>query len=334
MRHGKTPIEAVLLGTAGAFPSREKHLPSTIVRTRDITILVDAGEGAQYRLREAGYSGHEIDLILITHIHGDHVFGIPGLLQGLSLTGRTRPLAILGPPGTAEYIKDVFRHTRFAPLYPVKIYELSPYGSIVAGKRTIISWVEACHTVDSRAYRISYIKPPSLNPILLEKHGLKGAIISTLLERGEYRGVTLRQVAKAPAKEYSITLTGDTAPCARIAELAYGTDILVHDSTYDSSLRDRAHEQGHSTALDAAQTASAAEARLLVLVHTSARYHDPETDGLPGLVYEAQKIHPSTILGHDLMRLQVKPSWGRSLGYVGLESLGLGTRQEEGENEL
>jgi len=269
------------------------------------SILIDAGEGTQLQLSKAGISINRIDAILITHKHGDHVFGLPGLLENMSLTGRTKPLLLIGPRGLDEFLLNSFRSTYFSPRYPLYYLRVESFGSTRIGK-LIVEWYPVCHTVEAYGYKIIYRKRPKLSKKKLVEKGLyNNPLTRMLLEKGEieYKGetITLNQVMLEPAQEYCIAYTGDTAPCTWVLESVSGCNLLFREATFASDHRQEAWEYGHSTAGDAAVIAREAGVGKLVLYHYSTRYRD----NYNVLLAEARKIFPGTELGADLAEYTV-----------------------------
>ncbi|MCE4606547.1 MAG: ribonuclease Z [Desulfurococcales archaeon] len=264
------------------------------------SVLIDAGEGTQLQLNRAGISINKINIILITHMHGDHIFGLPGLLENMSLTGRTRELLIIGPHGIGGYITESFKATYFYPRYSLYYAEINGWGSYKYGSITI-EWFPVCHTIETYGYRVTYYKRPRLSKEKLEQTGLlNNPLTSKLLDKGEVkvdnRTIKIEDVIAEPARKYCIAYTGDTAPCARIIEEVKGCDILFHEATFASDHRYEAWEYGHSTAMDAALVAREAGVGRLVLYHYSTRYREDYSI----LEKEALSIFPYTDLGVDL----------------------------------
>ncbi|MCE4615095.1 MAG: ribonuclease Z [Desulfurococcales archaeon] len=264
------------------------------------SILIDAGEGTQLQLNKANISINRINIILITHMHGDHIFGLPGLLENMSLTGRTKDLLIIGPSGLVDYIAESFKATYFYPRYRLYYGEISGWGSYKYGSITI-EWFPVCHTIETYGYKLIYHKRPRLSKEKLGQVGLLNSpLTSKLLQEGEVvvsgRKVRLEDVLAEPAKKYCLAYTGDTAPCARIIEEVKGCDILFHEATFASDHRYEAWEYGHSTAMDAAIIAEEAGVGKLVLYHNSTRYKENYNI----LEEEARDIFPNAELGVDL----------------------------------
>ncbi len=303
-------VEILFLGTSAGTPTASRGLPSILVTDwNGFSILLDAGEGVQYRLRETGVHPTRIDAILVTHAHGDHINGLPGLLQTMYMLDRSRPLLIAGPPSVIEFVKDVLDVESYDFGFTLHLAPLPPEGDATLASRggdsLSLQWAPACHTVDSRAYRLEWRLRPRLDPQKIRLLLGEGPAVRELIERGSTarsgRVVRLEDVVSEPPRRLAITYTGDTSePCPPVERLASGSRILIHDSTFDRSLEREAVRRGHSSARLAAEAAARARAHLLVLTHISARYEGREARKL---LEEARVVFPRVILAWDGLRL-------------------------------
>jgi ribonuclease Z len=301
-------LGVVFLGSSAAVPTRSRGLPGIAVVYRGSVVLLDCGEGTQARLMEAGISPLRLAAVLITHLHGDHVFGLPGLLQSMSMLGRRHVLLVAGPPGLYGFLREAARYTGWLPPYPLYVIELEPWEKLVLpnGFEAIAFPVDHGARV---AYGYRLVEPPRKPKINLEKAarlGLRPGPLFSKLQRGEPVVVDGRLIRPEDVVEeqprVTIVYTGDTRPTRTVVEAAKGATVLIHDSTFTSDMAEEAHEQGHSTALDAARAAAEAGAEMLVLYHISARYDDPEP-----LLAEARRIHPRVVVAEDLAKLVLRP---------------------------
>ena len=299
----------VFIGTGAAVPTRERGLPCIAVCRRGRCILLDAGEGSQRSLTVYGVSPLRIDAVFITHLHGDHVFGLPGLLQSMGMAGRSRPLLVAGPPGLRGFLEAAAKATWWTPPFPLVVEELGPGARVeVPQAGLVVEAFEADHTVPALGYRVE--EAPGEPRIDIEAARRLGVARPELLRRlrsGESvyseklgRMVEPGEVLRRP-RSLAVVYTGDTRPSRRVVDAARGADVLIHDSTFASDMEGEAWEQGHSTARDAALAAEEAGARLLVLFHISARYRSPER-----LLDEARRIHPETVAAVDGARLPLR----------------------------
>lgn len=266
-------------------------------------LLIDCGEGTQRQLmRSVGLS--RIDRIFITHLHGDHYLGLPGLFKTLSLMGREEPLEVFGPPG----LEDVFHIAqrlfgRF--LFPLLVHEVGP-GPIYAGDGYAMWAARTDHGLPSLAWSlVEEARPGRFHPENAVALGVTPGPDFRRLQLGETitlpSGAQIRpeDVMDARRSGRKILVTGDTRPTEPVVEAAAGATVLVHDATFTDEEQARATETRHSTAREAAEVARQAGVGLLVLTHLSSR-HSPRA-----LTEEARATFPRTLLPQDLDHLVV-----------------------------
>lgn len=265
------------LGTSAAIPTTERGLAATAIQRGSRTLLIDCGEGTQRQLRRSAVGLVEVDGICFTHFHGDHYLGVIGLLKSYDLLGRRKPLQVWGPAGVTE----VF--TMIAPVigplgFELLIEEAHPGRPVrLAGDDLQITPFATQHAVPSLGYRLAEPSRPGVFDVAAAQAlGLAPGPGYAALQQGRsisVNGRTIRPVdVVGPARPgRSVALTGDTEPCQATVEAAAGVDLLVHESTFVASERDRARATRHSCADEAARVASAAGARLLALTHLSQR---------------------------------------------------------------
>jgi len=250
----------LILGSSSGTPYLGESMPSILLAFRGWYILLDAGEGVQLELLSRGIGPSRITSIHVTHMHGDHVFGLPGLLQSMGMSSRTRELVVQGPSSLREYLEMVFRVTGFTPPYTISYkgcQESIEFAELNAAIR--IECFRVCHEAESYGYAVTGIK---------RKRGV--------LER-----------------VFKVSYTGDTRPCDDYLPYITESDVLIHDATFASSMKDEAWRFGHSTAKDAAIVAQRTHSKLLVLFHRSSRFKGKESI----LLTEARSIHSNTVLG-------------------------------------
>ncbi len=302
-------LRIVFLGTGAAVPSRDRSLPSIALQVDGSILLFDAGEGAQHRMVEAGLSPVRVEAVFITHLHGDHVFGLPGLLQTMAMMGRRSPLRIYGPPGLEGFVRAAVELSSRNPHNPGFRVELVLGDRLRHESRgyTVESFpVE--HSPGSMGYVFrEHDKPGRVDLARLRGLGLEPGPYLRLLKEGRPARVGGRLVRPedvlGPARRGRVVVyTGDTLPSRRVVEAARGADVLIHDATFTHDLAEEAHEKGHATAREAAEVAAEAGVSMLVLTHISARYRDA------GPLYrEACSVFPFTLVAYDHMVLAIKP---------------------------
>ena len=285
-------MRIVFLGTSSGTPSRERNVSSVSLLLDDGSLLLfDCGEGTQHRLQVAPVKSGAIDAIFLSHLHGDHVYGLPGLLATLGMNGRTRPIDIVGPEGTREYVEAVLRTSHHNPIFGVRVSS-PPY----RGDGYTVTAALLEHSVPCLGYLFCEDDHPGRFDVEKAKAlGYEpGPVYAELVRANDAR------VLGPPRPGRRIAYCTDTRPCAASVALARGADVLIHESTYGSELAAEAHERYHSTAVDAATVARNAAVRRLLLTHFSVRYGD-----VAALVEEARGVFANTEAASDLMEVEV-----------------------------
>jgi len=269
--------------------------------------MFDCGENTQRQMMGAKVSFHKKLKVFLTHLHGDHVLGLPGVLQTMALMDRKEPVAVYGPPGIKDFLVCTKETLNFGLTFPVEINEILGEGTILDEENYTLTAAKSNHAVDSYAYAfVEKPRPGKFYPKKAQALGvIKGELWSKLQSGKEITlpdGKTVKpgDVMGPPRKGRKIVYTGDTRPFDGFAKFAQGADLVIHESTFDDSLAEKAAVDGHSTPSQAAQEAKAANAKQLVLTHISARYPDA---GL--LLEQAKKIFSNTLLAEDFMELEL-----------------------------
>ncbi|GIP19932.1 MULTISPECIES: ribonuclease Z [Paenibacillus] len=302
-------MELYFLGTNAGVPSLQRNVTSVALRMleeRRTLWLFDCGEGTQHQVLRSPLKLSKLEKIFITHLHGDHLFGLPGLLSSRSYQGGDSPLVLYGPKGLEQYVRMSLGISESHINYDLIIKEHA--GGLICEDETFrVESALLDHRIDSYGYRITELdRPGKLDFEALAKLGVKPGPLYGKLKKGESieteaGTVHADQVLGKPKKGRIITILGDTRPCAAAVELARGADLLVHEATFLHELAETAHNYHHSTALQAAETAVEAGAKELILTHFSSRYKDE--DQLRPLLEEASSIFPNTRLAkeHELV---------------------------------
>ena len=300
-------MEIVFLGTGATLPSRVRNVSSTAVILEGGVLLFDCGEGTQRQLILSGVSFMKVNWIVLSHFHGDHVLGIPGLLQSMSLSGRRDELVFHGPEGTAAFIKHMIKGGLIPQSFPISAVEMKGGESRQMGEYKL-SCVNATHNTMTLSFRLDgKPRPGRFYPKKAMKLGVKPGPLFGILQKNrqvkvEGRIVRPSEVMGKPRPGPSIGYAIDTRPNRDISSLMKGVDVLIFDSTFSGELKKRAVETGHSTCIEAATIAQRARVGRLYLDHISARYEDTSP-----LLSEARKKFPRSYVAKDFMRYVVKP---------------------------
>jgi ribonuclease Z len=300
-------MQVIFLGTAGSIPTTQRALPAVAIKRKNELILFDCGEGAQRQMIRAKVGFHKKTKVFITHMHGDHVLGLPGLMQTMSLLDRQRELEVYGPTGIRAFIEAIKQTVQFALTFPIQVKEIIAEGVVCEEKEYTVQAVWANHVVPSLAYAlIEKPRPGRFNKEKAEKLGIPEGPLWSKLQHGENvrlsngRIVKPENVLGKPRLGRKVVYTGDTRPSKALAQLAECADLLIHEATFDDELAERAKEDGHSTPKDAAKTAKKAEVKRLVLTHISARYKAPDI-----LLEQARKTFKNVDVAEDFMRIEL-----------------------------
>jgi ribonuclease Z len=296
----------VFLGTGGSMPTKERALPSIGIRFAGELIIFDCGESTQRQLLSSGLGLPKDINLFITHLHADHFLGIPGLLFTLGMLGRESPLTIHGPQGLKEVVGMLLEACRVELPFEVYVNEISG-GLVYRGRGFVVEAMAVDHSVEAYAYRLKENdRPGKMNVEYLESIGLERGPKWGLLQRGipiEHKGQIIDpKDAVGPSRPgRAVVYTGDTRPTENVVNFSRNADILIHDATFRSDLADKAAEDGHSTARQAAEIALKANVRDLYLFHISPRYQDD----VDTLLWEARQVFQRSHLPRDLERVEV-----------------------------
>lgn len=303
------PLKVTILGSASAKPTVNTHPSAQIVNANEQYFLVDAGEGVQQQMFRNGINPLKLRAVFISHLHGDHVYGLFPLLSTLGLYGRQTPLTVYAPHPFGEILECHRRYFDQHVPYEVIWHEVdTTKHELLFESRSLGVWsIPLRHSLPAAGYLFRE-KMPELNvdKFKIERYGLSIAQIvaakrgeDITLESGEVlSNETLTYLPYEPA---SYAYCSDTNYSARIAEIVRGVTTLYHEATYADSEKAVAKERGHSTASQAAKTALKAEAKELLIGHFSSRYKDPTI-----LLDEARKIFPATQIAEEGKSFEIK----------------------------
>ena len=301
-------FELTLLGTNGAVPSPRRHASGQFLRTETEDFLIDCSEGTQIRLLEAGHGLGRCRHILISHLHGDHYFGLPGLITSLSLNRRPHPLTIHSPPGLRDRLAPLLELDKHRPPYPLEFREHSPT------QRELIFTTRDCevytfplrHRIPTNGYLIAEKeRPRNILPEAIERYGIDYRLIPGIkngedLTLADGTVIPSTSITSSPAPRRQMAYCSDTIYFPELADYVRGVDLLYMESTFLHDRAEEARRKQHATAHEAALVAGAAGAGVVVLGHCSSSYAEVEP-----FEEEAQKTFPNAHAGRDLWRYSV-----------------------------
>lgn len=308
-------MELTFLGTGSAMPTRQRNVAAIAMRLpgRGGLWLFDCGEGTQHRLLATSLRPPQIRRVFVTHLHGDHVYGLPGLLTTLGMLGMERPVELHGPSGLADLVETTLRVSQSQCTFPMAVHELAP-GLVVRDRDLTVTCGELAHGVPSFGFRIEEApRPGRLDAARAAALGVPDGPLLGILKAGGTVGLPGgRRIDGAalcgpPVPGRVLAVCGDSAPCEAAVELARDADLLVHEATFGEARREMAAARGHSTAAQAAEVARRAGVRRLVLTHFSARYQEGGAETVADLLAEARAVFPGTDAAHDLLTVAVPP---------------------------
>jgi ribonuclease Z len=302
-----TQLRILFLGTGGSWPTVKRNVSSIAVKRGSEVILFDCGEGTQRQFQQSNLSYMQVSKIFITHFHGDHFLGLPGLIQTMQLNDRDKPLHLYGPKGMEELINQLLTLGYFRPSYRIIAHEISDGAEIEFDEYSVTA-LKVNHNVPAFAYRLNeFQRAGKFNKPKALKMGIPEGPLFSKLQKGQT--ITLPNGEKvAPdmilgpsRKGRTIVISGDTKPCEQMIGFSEDADILIHEGTFDSKLQDIAKEYGHTTAAQAAEIAKKAKVEKLYLVHISPRYLDFHV-----LEDEARSVFPHSYVPKDFQEVEVK----------------------------
>lgn len=299
-------MQLTFLGTSAGVPTRTRNVTAILLHllhpTQPGLWLFDCGEGTQHQLLETSFQPGKIERIFITHLHGDHLFGLPGLLCSRSMAGNMLPLTIYGPKGIREFVDMALRLSGSWTDYPMEIVEITAGDVVDDGLRKVTAY-PLNHPVECYGYRIEeHDKPGALDAKALIKAGVKPGPLFQQLKAGQC--VTLEDGRVIDGNDYlaaatpgkTLAIFGDTAPCDAARLLASGVDMMVHETTLETAMEEKANSRGHSSTRQAAELAKHAGVGRLVITHVSSRY---DAEGCRRMLAECQSIFPASEMADD-----------------------------------
>ncbi|MBI4361985.1 MAG: ribonuclease Z [Euryarchaeota archaeon] len=300
-------LKVTFLGTSGATPSPNRNPSAVLVSREGELLLFDCGEGTQQQMMRAKTGMRALTTLFITHFHGDHFLGIPGLVQTLSFHGRTEPLEIIGPRGIEKLVETLVTLGGFRGTFPVTGREMQPEEALRRDGYLVRAFKTEHSTRSLGVALEENPRPGRFNkPRALELGVPEGPLFGRL-QRGQPvtlpGGPTVKpeEVVGPPRPGRKVVYTGDTRPCESVVEASRGADLLIHDGTLASDEAEWAREAKHSTASEAAEVAKRAGVRQLILTHLSTRYTEDPTP----LLREAKAVFENSCIAEELMALEI-----------------------------
>lgn len=300
------------LGTSAGTITTERNVSASLLQltARSNRLwLFDCGEGTQHQMLKAKISLSKLEKIFITHLHGDHIFGLPGLLASRSLNQHAMPLTIYGPKGIRQFIEMTLNISCSMMTYPLQIVEIEQATTLYKDEQVTIYCDELAHRVQCFGYRIEEAeRTPKLDIVKLQTENIPVGSLYGELKKGKI--ITMPDGKILDGKNYwlgkkpgfKIAILGDTTPCDASIRLASEVDLLVHEATFKHELQEKAQLVGHSTTVDAANIAKICQVKRLIIMHISTRYGLSDNESL---LAECRQIFPHTDIAYDLFQVNL-----------------------------
>jgi ribonuclease Z len=296
-------MEIVFLGTSCMVPTKERNHQGIFISHKEEGILADCGEGIQRQFRIADIKPTKITAILISHWHGDHVLGLPGLLQTMNASGYEKKLKIFGPRGTKEKFEFMFKAFSFSLAFEYEIKEIEEKETTDLKDLQIIA-APLEHGIPCLGYALQEKEKRRIRLPFVKKLGIpEGPLLGKLQDNKEvvWKGQTITpEDATYVMKGKKISIILDTTPCNAAVLLAKDSDLLISEAVYVQDLLHKSEEYKHMTARQAAELASKSGSKKLILTHFSQRYKTSEQ-----LVEEAKDIFNNVIGAHDFLKIKI-----------------------------
>lgn len=299
-------MRVTFLGTGASWPTRRRGMSAVAIKRGSEVLLFDCGEGTQRQIQHSELSYQQISRIFLTHYHGDHCYGVPGLLKTMALNEREKPLSLHGPKGLRKMVDAWRQMGGWTRNFPIDVQELEA-GDVVDCDGFTVECHQGDHSVHNLAFALQepdrpgkFDKPGAL------KLGVPEGRMFGLLQKGQAvtlddgTEITPDMVLGQPRPGRRVVFSGDTQPCAGILQAAAGADLFICEASFTKDLIARAREVKHMCAFEAASIAKDAKVRRLVLTHISPRYKEPDE-----VLEEAKEIFDATEVAEDLWSVDV-----------------------------
>ncbi|WP_335872683.1 ribonuclease Z [Bacillus sp. 2205SS5-2] len=304
-------MELLFLGTGAGVPAKLRNVSSValkLLQERGVVWLFDCGEATQHQILHTRLKPRRIEKIFITHLHGDHIYGLPGLLGSRSFQGGEGKLTVYGPKGLKEFISVALSISKTHLKYPLEVIEIEEE-MVFEDEDFLVTAKKLDHAIETYGYRIE--EKERKGPLLVDKLKKSGFMPGPYYrELKEGKTVILEDGAILEGKDFLgesqkgriVSILGDTRPCLAAVELTMDADVLVHEATFADGNEEMAWEYYHSTVSQAIHTASQANARKLILTHISSRYTEVDAQQLES---DAKTLFENTVLAQDFLEVEI-----------------------------
>ncbi len=302
-----TDLKIIFLGTSGAIPTKDRNLSSLVIWRGDELLLFDAGEGMQRNFIRARLPMNKKMKIFISHIHGDHCIGLLGLLQTLSINGRTLPIEIYGDLKISEFVKTNLDIINFYLNFGIVLNIIREEGLVTSQPEYKITCCKGNHSIINYSFCLEeFDRPGIFNIDRVRKYNIPEGELFSKLQKGQDivindKIIRSKTIVGPPRRGRKIGISGDTRPTKELQHFFNKCDILIFDSTFGDKERLKAKETFHSTSIEAAVLAKNAKVKKLILTHFSARYQDVSC-----LVAEAKGKFNNVESAEDLKIIEVR----------------------------
>lgn len=306
-------MEITFLGTSSGVPTRVRNVSSVALRLpqRAEAWLFDCGEGTQHQLLRSDIRSSQISRIFITHMHGDHIFGLMGLIASIGLAGNAQPIHIYGPAGLGDYLRACEKYSEMRIGDRLRVHQVKP-GIIFEDTEFLVRCLPLKHRVTAFGYRVEEKdRAGRFNVEKAQKMGISPGKIYGELKKGKVvtledgRIINGAELCGEPEIGRKMVYCTDTVFCDTAVELSQGADVLIHEATFAHRDAEMAFERLHSTSTMAAQVALLAQVKQLIMTHFSPRYMPGNDITLNDLLTEAQAIFPNTIMAKDFLSYEI-----------------------------
>lgn len=296
------------------MPTRSRNVSAVALRLpqRAEVWLFDCGEGTQHQFLRSEFKTSQIRRIFVTHMHGDHIFGLPGLLASCGLAGnQQQPIDLYGPPQLKDYLQACRRYSQTHSSYPIRVHTTEP-GKVYEDDDYIVSCERLKHRIPAHGYRVvEKDRTGHFDVKRAAAMGIPPGPVYGQLKRGEVvtladgRKIRGADLCGPPIVGRKLVYCTDTVFCENAIKLADQADVLIHEATFAHQDADLAYQRLHSTSTMAAQVALAAQAKQLIMTHFSPRYAPGNALQLANLLAEAKAIFPNTLMARDFLTCDV-----------------------------